>query len=427
MLQQALYAGPEFSGYVDGDGRHILGVAEPVDDLGLVAVLQVDAVEIYQPVVRQFLWTLILVMTLVTLGVVLLRKRLQPLAARLVRAEAQSREHYEELQTSTALMHSLFEDSPDAILVVDATGRIVEASPRTETLFGYPRAVLLTLTVESLLPKRYRTAHSAYRAAYSAKPHTRMMGRTLPLYGLRAGGGEFPVDVMLSPMVGSGESLIIAIVRDITERRRAEAEIAEKTILLQEIHHRVKNNLQVIASLLSLQANNTAASETRAALVESQGRVRSMALLHQLLYEHQSFAHVDLGDYLRELARHAITSTEVVNVNVEFDLTPLKLDLHRAVPCGLLVNELLTNACKHAFPDGRAGTVRLELRVSREDGTALLVISDNGVGMPEGFELGEPKSLGLQLIPLLAEQFGGELNVKQGIGTRYDLRFRFAA
>lgn len=222
-----------------------------------------------------------------------------------------------------------------------------------------------------------------------------------------------------------------AVGRDITDQKKAEeqilASLVEKEALLKEVHHRVKNNLQVIASLLSLQANNTAASETRAALVESQGRVRSMALLHQLLYEHQSFAHVDLGDYLRELARHAITSTEVVNVNVEFDLTPLKLDLHRAVPCGLLVNELLTNACKHAFPDGRAGTVRLELRVSREDGTALLVISDNGVGMPEGFELGEPKSLGLQLIPLLAEQFGGELNVKQGIGTRYDLRFRFAA
>jgi len=426
MLQQALYAGPEFSGYVDGDGRHILGVAEPVDDLGVVAVLQVDALEIYQHVVRQFLWTLVLVMTLVTLGVVLLRRRLQPLAARLVRAEAQSREHYEALQTSTALMHSLFEDNPDAILVVDATGRIVEASPRTETLFGYPRAVLLTLTVESLLPKRYRTTHSASRAAYTAKPHTRMMGRTLPLYGLRAGGGEFPVDVMLSPMVGSGESLIIAIVRDITERRRAEAEIAEKTILLQEIHHRVKNNLQVIASLLSLQAGAAETPEARAALAECQGRVRSMSLLHQQLYEHQSFAHVDLGDYLSELAQHAITSTEVTNVNVEFDLTPLKLDLHRAVPCGLLVNELLTNACKHAFPDGRAGTVRLELHVPGESEMALLVISDNGVGLPEGFVPGQSTSLGLQLVPLLAEQFGGELIVKQGVGTRYELRFRFA-
>jgi PAS domain S-box-containing protein len=351
---------------------------------------------------------------------------LQPLAVRLVRAEAQSREHYEALQTSTALMHSLFEDNPDAILVVDATGRIVEASPRTETLFGYPRAVLLTLTVESLLPKRYRTAHSASRAAYTARPHTRMMGKTLPLYGLRAGGGEFPVDVMLSPMVGSGESLIIAIVRDITERRRAEAEIAEKTILLQEIHHRVKNNLQVIASLLSLQAGAAETPEARAALAECQGRVRSMSLLHQQLYEHQSFAHVDLGDYLSELARHAITSTEVTNVNVEFDLTPLKLDLHRAVPCGLLVNELLTNACKHAFPDGRAGTVRLELHVPGESEMALLVISDNGVGLPEGFVPGQSTSLGLQLVPLLAEQFGGELIVKQGVGTRYELRFRFA-
>jgi PAS domain S-box-containing protein len=425
MLQQALHAGPGFSRYVDGDGRRILGVAAPVDDLGLVAVLQVDAVEIYQPVVRQFLWALFLVMTLVTLGVVLLRRRLQPLAARLVRAEAQSREHYEALQTSTALMHSLFADNPDAILVVDATGRIVEASPRTETLFDYPRAVLLTLTVESLLPERHRAAHVARRAAYSVQPRLRAMGSNLLLYGRRADGSEFPVEVTLSPMRGSGEARTIATVRDITERRRAEAEIAGKTILLQEIHHRVKNNLQVIASLLSLQAGATEAPETRAALAESQGRVKSMALLHQLLYEHQSFAHVDLGDYLRELARHAIASTEVTNVNVEFDLTPLKLDLQRAAPCGLLVNELLTNACKHAFPDGRAGTVRLELHAPGESDMALLVISDDGVGLPEGFALGQSTSLGLQLVPLLAEQFRGELLVKQGIGTRYELRFRF--
>ena len=427
MLQQALlYAGPKFSGYVDDDGRRILGVAEPVDDLGLVVVLQVDAVEIYQPVVRQFLWVLTLVMILVALGVVLLRRRLEPLAARLVRAEAQSRAHYEALQTKTALLRSVFSDSPDAILVVDARGRIAEASPRTESMFGYPRAALLTMKVESLLPKRYRAAHNGHRAAYRAKPQTRMMGQSLILYGLRAGGGEFPVDVMLSPIVGTGESLTIAIVRDITERRRAEAEIAEKTTLLQEIHHRVKNNLQVVASLLSLQANSTEVPETRAALAESQGRVKSMALLHQLLYEHQSFAYVDLGDYLRELARHAIASTEVTNVNVEFDLTPLKLDLQRAVPCGLLVNELLTNACKHAFPDGRAGTIRLELHVPGESDMALLVISDNGVGLPEGFALGQSTSLGLQLVPLLAEQFGGELLARQGVGTRYELRFRFA-
>jgi len=426
MLQQALlYAGPGFSGYVDDDGRRILGVAEPVKDLGLVAVLQVDALEIYQPVVRQFLWVLILVMILVALGVVLLRRRLQPLAARLVRAEAQSREHYEALQTKTALLRSVFADSPDAILVVDAKGRIVEASPRTESMFGYPRAALLTLKVESLLPKRYRTAHNGHRAAYRAKPQTRLMGQGLLLYGLRAGGGEFPVDVMLSPMVGSRESLTISIVRDITERRRAEAEIAEKTTLLQEIHHRVKNNLQVVASLLSLQAGAAETPEARAALTESQGRVKSMALLHQLLYEHQSFARVDLGDYLRELVRHAIASTEVTNVNIEFDLTPLELDLQRAVPCGLLVNELLTNACKHAFPDGRAGMIRLELHAPGERDMALLVVSDNGVGLPEGLEPGQSTSLGLQLVPLLAEQFGGELIVKQGIGTRYELRFRF--
>jgi two-component sensor histidine kinase len=228
-------------------------------------------------------------------------------------------------------------------------------------------------------------------------------------------------------MRGSGEARTLAIVRDITERRQAEAQIAEKTVLLQEIHHRVKNNLQVIASLLSLQADATEVPETRAALAESQNRVKSMALLHQLLYEHQDFARVDLGKYLRQLAQLALASADTRRIAVEFDLAPLKLDLQRAVPCGLLVNELLSNACKYAFPEGRAGTLRLELRAPGEDGMAMLAISDDGVGLPAGVEIGQTKSLGLQLVPLLAEQFGGQLRVERGAGTRFELRFLPAA
>lgn len=426
-MQRALRAGPGFYANADGGGWRSLGVAMPVGDLGLMAVLQVDAAEVYQPIARQFFWALTLGALLVTLGTALLRRRLHPLAARLVRAEAQCAAHYQALQASTLLVRSVFADSPDAILVVDGAGCIVEASPRAEALFGYPRAALLTQPVENLLPEHYRAAHVGHRAAFNAQPRARTMGSGLVLYGRRADGGEFPVDVVLSPMRGSGEARILAIVRDLTERRQAEAQIAEKTVLLQEIHHRVKNNLQVIASLLSLQADATEVPETRAALAESQNRVKSMALLHQLLYEHQDFARVDLGKYLRQLAQLALGSADTRRITVEFDLAPLKLDLQRAVPCGLLVNELLSNTCKYAFPDGRAGTLRLELRAPGEDGMALLAISDDGVGLPAGVEIGQTKSLGLQLVPLLAEQFGGQLRVERGAGTRFELRFLPAA
>ena len=218
---------------------------------------------------------------------------------------------------------------------------------------------------------------------------------------------------------------------DVTERReqaeRLAAALAEKTVLLQEIHHRVKNNLTVISSLLNLQAGATPDPAIRAALADSQGRVKSMALLHQLLYEKKDFAQVNLGDYLHQLARLALTSADAQRIAVEFDLAPITLDLERAVPCGLLVNELLTNAYKHAFPDGRTGTLRLELHMLEEDGVALLAISDDGIGLPEALTLGQTQSLGLQLIPLLAEQAGGQLKVERGVGTRFELRFRTAS
>jgi two-component sensor histidine kinase/integral membrane sensor domain MASE1 len=200
--------------------------------------------------------------------------------------------------------------------------------------------------------------------------------------------------------------------------------LAEQTVLMQEIHHRVKNNLQVISSLLDLQGNASADTATQRALADAQGRVRSMALLHQMLYEQKNFARVNLDDYLRQLAEHALASANAAHVSVEFDLDPLQLDLQRAVPCALLVNELLSNVCKHAFPSGASGTLRLALHAPAADGSARLVVSDDGIGLPPGFTLHASRSLGLQIVPLLAEQMRAELQIGAGPGTRFELRFQ---
>ncbi len=423
LMRAALRAGTGFFSHNDPNERS-LGAVAPVDTLGLIAVLSVDTAEIYQPVARQFLWALVLATLLVGAGALLLRRQLWPLAARLVQAEARARTDNQALLANSALLRSIFEDGPDAILVVDNAGHIVEASPRAETLFGYPRLSLLGQQVEILLPERYRAAHPAHRAAFAAEPHARPMGSGLSLAGRRADGSEFPIDVVLSPIRGGAAQRTIAIVRDISARLAIEQGLAEKTVLLQEIHHRVKNNLQVIVSLLRLQADTLQDAAARTALADSQARVQSMALLHQLLYEHKDFARVSLDEYLRQLVQHAQNSANAPQVTVTLDLVPLQIDLQRAVPCGLLVNELLSNACKHAFPDGRSGTLKVELHAPGDDGLALLAVSDDGVGLPPGVEIGQTRSLGLQLVPLLTEQIGAELRVVRDGGTRFELRFR---
>ena len=192
---------------------------------------------------------------------------------------------------------------------------------------------------------------------------------------------------------------------------------------MNEIHHRVNNNLQVISSLLSLQARASGA-EVAAALAESQRRVKAMALIHQLLYEHSDFSGVDLAEYLRRLCRLLAESfTEIRNrvvVDFQTDEAGITLDLQRAVPCGLLVNELVTNSIKHGFPDGRRGQVRVTLNRTGVD-EIRLEVADDGVGISGNLQLGSNKSLGFQLIPLLAEQTGGILRLDRASGTRYEL------
>jgi two-component sensor histidine kinase len=223
--------------------------------------------------------------------------------------------------------------------------------------------------------------------------------------------------------------MVLASIVDITERQRAqqklECALQEKTVLLNEVHHRVKNNLQVISSLLNLQATHASDPRLRTILAESQNRVRAMALTHQLLYERKDFSRIDLGEYLERLAQLLISSYREDSTHITLrrilPAAPLFLDLDRAIPCGLVINELVTNAFKHAFPGGRSGEVRIELLAAKDE--IELIVADDGAGMPEDFDLANVKSLGLQLVPLLAEQLGGRFTVTNGVAPRFSLRF----
>ncbi len=319
--------------------------------------------------------------------------------------------------------------APSAMVLIDRRGVMVLVNAQTERMFGYARSALIGQPVEMLVPQPVRAQHRAYRADFLGDPQPRPMGAGRDLFGCRADGSEFPVEIGLNPIDTEDGVMVLASVVDITERRRSqqrlEDALREKTVLLNEVHHRVKNNLQVITSLLNLQADHASDPRLRAILAESCGRVKAMALTHQLLYERKDFSRIDLGDYLQRLVQSIRASYRAGSQRIGLRLAApeggIPLDLERAIPCGLLLNELVTNAFKHAFPGERSGEIAVELETA--GGDIVLAVADDGVGLPPASELAGSPSLGLQLVPLFVEQLHGALQIERGDGARFTLRF----
>jgi PAS domain S-box-containing protein len=217
-----------------------------------------------------------------------------------------------------------------------------------------------------------------------------------------------------------------AELEDRVERRTAQlrATVAEREALLQEVHHRVKNNLQVISSLLNMQIRRLAPGANRSGLVESMTRVEAIALIHERLYQASDYARVPFSEYASTLARNIVQATgtapEAVALHVEID--PVELSVDRAIPCGLILNELITNALKHAFPPGRTGTLRIALqRASPSE--LVLAVSDDGVGMARERQASRPRTLGLQLVGTLVDQLRGRLELVHADGLAVRIAF----
>jgi PAS domain S-box-containing protein len=216
--------------------------------------------------------------------------------------------------------------------------------------------------------------------------------------------------------------------RELVERQRAEQQVTaslnEKEVLLREIHHRVKNNLQIISSLLNLQARHVHNPQTVEAFQESQQRVRSMALVHEKLYQSQDLASIDLAEYIRSLAQYLSRAygLDQHRVSIEVIAKDVFLDINTAIPCGLIVNELISNSLKYAFPDGRSGQVAVTVN-SGGDRQLTLTVTDDGVGFPEDLDLGNTQSLGLQLVDTLVTQLDGTIALDRDSGTTFRVTF----
>lgn len=326
-----------------------------------------------------------------------------------------------------ARVRGLLESAPDAIVVVDGAATITIVNSQTERMFGYRREELIGQPVEILVPERLRDRHATDRDRYIDQPVTRPMGAGRLLTGRKKDGSEFPVEISLSPLQTEKGTLVTSIIRDITDRRLAEerlqASLREKEALLKEIHHRVKNNLQITSSLLHLQADFVEDPRVRGMLEESQNRIRSMALVHEKLYRASDLSRIDFPEYVRSLTLLLLRSFGVREETISVSLggNPVFLSIESAVPCGLLVNELLSNALKHAFPGGRRGAIRVS--VEEREGEVRLTVADDGVGLPAGFDPWSTETLGLRLVQTLVRQLAGRLSIERAHGTVFHIAF----
>ena len=217
--------------------------------------------------------------------------------------------------------------------------------------------------------------------------------------------------------------------KQIIERRRAEerirASLKEKEVLLREIHHRVKNNMQVISSLLKLQAGYVKDKADIEMFKESQNRIKSMALVHEKLYQSEDLSNIDFKGYIEHLANTLFRSYGIngTKTALKVDAEDVMLGVDTAIPCGLIINELVSNSLKYAFPAGREGEIEIVFRLIDENEIELMV-SDNGVGIPEDLDFRNSNSLGLKLVNILTDQIGGRLELDRSKGTRFRIRLR---
>ena len=335
-------------------------------------------------------------------------------------------------KTQAALDHAraeyfdLYDLAPVGYCTLSSEGLIVRANLRFATLLGSTRPFLTAQPFNRFILAEDQDLFYLHRKRLveSAEPFA------CDLRMAASGGAPFWARISAMTAPGAdGLPLLRLVIDDITVSKRAEIalreSVSEKESLLKEIHHRVKNNLQVVSSLLRLEASRTGEASLRTTLTEMQGRISAMALVHETLYRSASFGQIDLAVYLRLLATHLMRGQGAKpDVRLTLDLAPVVTGIDRAPPCGLIVNELVTNSLKHAFVDGRAGEIRIEL--GQEEGRVRLSVSDTGVGLPEDLDRRRGESLGLQLVSDLARQLGGAFTIGPAPAPMFAVTFPLA-
>lgn len=327
------------------------------------------------------------------------------------------------LLQSDALCACAFESTTDAFFAVNYGWRLIRVNRKAATVWMRDRKALLGRHLWEVFPE---AMGGPLHRVYDQVMRTGVPAELEEFFPYAPHKGWFQVHVCRSP-----EGLAVYF-RDVTARRQAEERVRqtfeEKEVLLREVHHRVKNNLQVICSMLRLQERNSHDQTLLQALRDCRERVMAMAMLHDQLHRAKDFANICLGGYIRNLAASLFCSYGVnsADVALSLDVEDVPVLVDTAIPCGLIVNELLSNSLRHAFPEGAQGHVSVGLH-AQPGGLVELTIGDDGRGFAGGVRTARPHSLGLWLVELLAAQIGAAVQRSSGPGTHYRLTFQGAS
>ncbi len=334
-------------------------------------------------------------------------------------------------QESEQRYRLLADNAIDVIWTADLEGRFTYVSPSILQLRGItPEEAVQSTIEEAITPASYPVVRRALRAVVrDALAGTNSDPVYLEVEQPRKDGSTVWTEVTTRVIFGDeGKPLgLLGVSRDVSLRRayreQLEMSLRDKDVLLREVHHRVKNNLQVISSLLNLQADSYNDPHARALLKESQQRIRSMALVHEKLYRSPHVSDIDFPDYITTMTTELLRSAGSGGVTTRVTGDEIRLDIEKAIPAGLIVNELLTNALKHAFPPHvRDGQITVTVRHDG-DGHVILSVEDNGIGIPPDMKVAEMRTMGMTVIHGLTAQLDGTITLLPGPGTRFRLRF----
>ena len=334
----------------------------------------------------------------------------------------------EALCESEEIYRTLFESDPNYTILLSLEGVILDINTSASNIIGLSKDEIIGkhFTELSIFPKEEIEVN---RKMFSSLLKQEALSKYYESKILDKNGNIRWIETVITPIIKDDvPTYILTISTDITERKISEDKInysiKEKNVLLKEIHHRVKNNMQIISSLLSLQTNYIDDNIALDVLKESQNRVKTMAMIHEKLYQSNDFVNIKFDDYILRLVSDLFYSYNIQEDHIKqvIQVEDVKLNIETAVPCGLIISELVSNSLKYAFPKGKNGKMLVSLK--RQHNKYELTISDNGIGFPGDLDFRNTKSLGLQLVNNLVEQIDGEITLDYSQGTKFTIIFK---
>lgn len=331
----------------------------------------------------------------------------------------------EKLTESEKKYRNLVENIQEGLVTVDENEKIIYTNSAAAGIFGYSKKELLDKNLSSLTePKQFQ------KITNQTSVRKKGVSSKYELNIIKKDGNRAIISITASPLFNNDGEYYgsFGIFQDITKSKKAELRIKkdlkEKIILLQEIHHRVKNNLQIISSMLNLQSYKVKTDKELDLINDSRNRIITMSMIHEQLYKSSDLANVDFGEYLNELTSKLfyVFNTDFSKIALEIKVDKIFISINEAIPCGLIVNELVTNALKHAFPGDTKGKIIIEFK--KVENHKILIISDNGIGLPDHISIEKSTSVGFTIIRALIAQLQAEYTLNSKNGTSLIIKFQ---